>query len=81
MYIMEFRFRRKRTDEPTPPEGSLEAEWDDDRNDEFARRLARYGSRGMVKVGSSEGASVSPESVKHLTPAGSDHVVTDSDKQ
>lgn len=34
------------------------------------RRLKKHGSRGFVKVVSSEGASVTTEAAKNLVPAG-----------
>jgi hypothetical protein len=41
-----------------------------DEDDELQRRLEKHGSRGLVKVASTEGASVPAEAAKNLIPAG-----------
>lgn len=44
---------------------------------DLVKRLKKYGSRGIVIVGSSEGSPVSPEVAKYLVPAGPDPIDDD----
>jgi len=39
-------------------------------DDELRRRLKKHGSRGLVKVASTEGASVTKAAAQNLVPAG-----------
>jgi len=61
--VIQVRRRRHPTDELQRALQRRKANEDD-----LLRRLRKHGTRGIIRVGSSEGAPVSPEAARYLAP-------------
>ena len=74
-------FGRKKYTDPFSPEGNfyhVRDQYPTDADKALLRRIAQYGTRGIIKIGSVEGGSVSFEAAKNLIPAGPEDTIAES---